>query len=258
MSETDKYFYGQGKVELAEILSGGTLGPFIWVGDVSELSGTMSQAAITHRESFSGKKAKVREFFTELGIDWSATLHKIDADNIAKFSLGTLTSQVAGTVSAEAFPAGLVGGDVIQLAKTNVTSLVLTDSATPTPATLVRGTHYEYDVFGDVELLTLPTSPAPTQPFKAAYSHGATRQAALLNGTRKNYVMRYKGINLAENDKPVLLEVYKVSPGLLQTLAMITSGNQLAGAPVTFTSLLDTSKPANGALGQYGRYVELV
>ena len=256
MSDTDQYFYGQGKVELAEILPGGELGPYIWVGDVSELSGTMSQTAINHRESFSGKKAKVREFFTELGIDWSATLHKIDADNIAKFSLGTLTSQVAGTVTGEAFPPGLVDGDVIQLAKTNVTSLVLTDSATPTPVTLVRGTHYEYDVFGDVELLTLPTTPAPTQPLVAAYSNGATRQAALLNGTRKNYALRYKGINLAENDKPVLLEVYKVSPGLLQTLAMITSGNQLAGAPVTFTSLLDTSKPANGALGQYGRYVE--
>lgn len=253
---TDKYFYGQGEVSLAEILPGGALGPYIWVGDVSELSGTMSQTAINHRESFSGKKAKVREFFTELGIDWSATLHKIDADNIAKFSLGTLTSQVAGTVTGEPFPPGLVDGDVIQLAKTNVSNVVITDSLTPTPATLVLGTHYDFDVFGDVELLTLPTTPAPTQPLIAAYSNGATRQAALLNGTRKNYAMRYKGINLAENDAPVLLEVYKVSPGLLQTLAMITSGNQLAGAPVTFTSLLDTSKPANGALGQYGRYVE--
>ena len=74
---TDKYFYGQGKFELAEILSGGALGPYVWVGDVSEVSGTMSQTAINHRESYSGKKAKVREFFTELGMDWSATLHKI-------------------------------------------------------------------------------------------------------------------------------------------------------------------------------------
>lgn len=256
MSVPDKYFYGQGKVELAEILPGGGLGPYIWVGDVSELSGTMSQTPVNHRESYKGRKAKVREFFIELGMDWSATLHKIDADNIAKFSLGTLTEQAAGTVTGEEFPTGLVDGDVIQLEQLNVSALVLTDSLTPTPVTLVRGTHYEYDVFGDVELLTLPTSPAPTQPLVAAYSHGATRQAALLNGTRKNYALRYKGINLAENDAPVLLEVYKVSAGLLQTLSMITSGNQLAGAPVTFTSLLDTSKPENGDLGQYGRYVE--
>ncbi len=256
MSTSERYYYGQGELELAEILAGGTLGPYIWVGDVSELSGSMSQSAVAHRESYSGKKAKVREFFTELGMDWSATMHQLDAANIAKFSLGTLTSQAAGTVTGETFPSGLANGDVIQLAKHNVSDLVITDSATPTPATLTRGTHYDYDIYGEVVLLTLPTSPAPTQPLKAAYSHGATKQAALLNGTRKNYALRYKGINLAENDAPCLLEIYKVSPGLLQTLALITSGNQLAGAPVTFTSLLDTSKPANGALGQYGRYVE--
>lgn len=253
---SEKYFYGQGRLELAEILAGNTLGPFVWVGDVSELSGSMSQTAINHRESFSGKKAKVREFFTELGMDWSATMHQIDADNIAKFSLGTVTEQPAGTVTGEVFPEGLADGDIIKLAKTNVSNLVLTDSATPTPATLVRGTHFDYDVYGDVELLTLPDTPAPTQPLKGAYSHGAVKQAALLNGTRREYMLRYKGINLAENDKPCLLEIYKVSPGLLQTLAMITSGNQLAGAPVTFTSLLDTSKPASGPLGQYGRYLE--
>ncbi|MNG03625.1 hypothetical protein D3C85_1484090 [compost metagenome] len=103
----------------------------------------------------------------------------------------------------------------------------------------------------------MPTSPAPTQPLKAAYSYGASKQAAFLAGQRKNYALRYKGVNLAENGERCLVEVYKVSAGLLQTLALITSGNQLAGAPVTFGSLLDTSKPADGALGQYGRYVVL-
>lgn len=252
----ESYYYGQGEVELAEIAPNGSLGPWVWVGDVSELSGTLSQTPVNHRESFSGRKAKVREFFTELGIDWSATLHQLDVDNIAKFTLSSVSSVTAGTVTGEAFPTVEVG-DVIALEHLNVSDLVLTDSATPTPATLERGVHYDYDVYGDVTILALPTSPAPAQPLKAAYSYGTAKQAAFLAGNPVNYALRYKGINLAENGQRCLVEMYKVSAGLIQTLSLITSGNQLAGAPVTFSSLLDASKPANGALGQYGRYVVL-
>lgn len=252
----ESYYYGQGKVELAEINPDGSLGPWVWIGDVSELSGSLAQTPINHRESYSGVKAKVREFFTELGIDWTATLHQLDVDNVAKFTLGKVSSVTAGTVTGEEFPT-VEDGDVVQLEQLNVSDLVVTDSATPTPATLDRGVHYEYDAYGDVEILALPTSPAPTQPLLGAYSYGAAKQAAFLAGDRKNYAMRYKGTNLAENGRRCLVEVYKVSAGLIQTLSLITSGNQLAGAPVTFSSLLDSSKPANGSLGQYGRYVEL-
>lgn len=252
----ESYYYGQGELELAEIGATGLLGPWVWVGDVSELSGTLSQTAITHRESYSGKKAKVREFFTELGIDWSATLHQLDVNNVAKFTLGTVTATATGTVTGEAFPE-VVDGDVIQLDNMNVTDLVVTDSTPTTPITLVPGTHYDYDIYGDVRIIALPTSPAAVQPLLGAYSHGATQQAAFLAGERKNYAMRYKGINLAENGQRCLVEMYKVSAGLIQTLAMITSGNQLASAPVTFSALLDSSKPADGPLGQYGRYVVL-
>lgn len=253
----DEYFYGQGEVEVAEELAGGVLGPWVWLGDVSEMNGALSQTAISHRESYSGKKGKVREFFTELGIDWNLTLHRLDTSNVARFTLGKESSIVAGTVTGEQFPNTIVNGNVVQLDHMNVSDVILTDSATPTPATLVRGTHYDYDVYGDVKILTLPTSPAPTMPLKAAYSHGAVDQVAFLAGERKSYALRYKGINLAENDQRCLVEMYKVSAGLIQQLAMITSGNQLAGAPVTFTSLMDKTKPANGPLGQYGRYAVL-
>jgi len=252
----ESYYYGQGELELAEIGANGVRGPWVWVGDVSELSGSLSQTAINHRESYSGKKAKVREFFTELGIEWSATLHQLDVNNIAKFTLGKVSSVAAGTVTGEAFPV-VADGEVVQLDNLNVTDLIVTDSTSPTPITLVQGTHYDYDVYGEVRILALPTSPAVEQPLKAAYSHGGTQQAAFLAGERKDYALRYKGINLAENGQRCLVEMYKVSAGLIQTLALITSGNQLAAAPVTFSALLDASKPANGSLGQYGRYVVL-
>lgn len=254
---SESYYFGQGKLWIAEILAGGLLGPWVWIGDVSELSGQGAETRVQHRESFSGVNAMVRDFGKELGMTWNATMHQLDADNVGRFTRSRMSAQIAGTVTGEVLPNPVANGDLISLDHMNVTDLVITDSVTPTPATLVRGTHYDYDIFGDVEILTLPTTPAPTQPLLAAYSHGATKQAAFLAGTDKNYALKYKGINLAENGAPILVELYKTSAGLLQQLSLITSGNQLASSPVTFTTLLDSSKPASGDLGQFGRFVEM-
>lgn len=255
MSQTqEKYMYGQGKVKLAEILPNGTRGPWEWIGDVSTLDGTFAETEVSHRESYSGGKHKVRSWFTEAELTWAATLHQLDVDAVARFAMGRITEGAQGTVTGEAFPDNLVVGDVVTLEHPGISSLVITDSA-GTPATL-DPEHYEYDAYGNVTLLSLPTS-APTQPFSAAYSYAATRQVAMLAGSRKQFALRYEGINLAENNQPIILELYKLSPGLLQTLSMITSGNQLASAPVNFTTLLDTSKPASGPLGRHGRIIEI-
>ncbi|UCM30546.1 hypothetical protein LE197_11895 [Pseudomonas sp. PS1(2021)] len=69
--------------------------------------------------------------------------------------------------------------------------------------------------------------------------------------------LRYEGINLAEDGAPIIVEIYKLSPGLLQELSLITDGNDVAGMPVSFSALLDTSKPANGPLGQFGRIIQV-
>lgn len=254
---SEKYYYGQGKFELA-VITAGVVGPYIWLGDVSELTGQFTETRIQHRESFTGVKGMARDFGIERGMTWNATLHQLDVDNVGRFTLAKASSTSAGTASAEEFPNPTANGDKIMLDNMNVSDLVITDSLTPTPATLVEGTHYIYDAFGEVEILALPTSPAPTQPLLAAYSYGATKQAAFLAGEDKYYSLRYKGVNLAENGAQCMVELYKVSAGLLQSLSLITSGNQLAGSPVTFSSLIDTSKPAGGDLGQFGRYIELV
>lgn len=248
---TEEYYYGQGKVEIAEI-NAGVVGEFVWIGDVSSLSGALSEESFAHSESYSGDKAEVRKLFLGKTWEWSATMLQLDTENIARFTQGTITSVNTGTATAEDLGT-IAAGDSIDLAHVNVSSLVITDSA-GSPAT-IAASHYEYDEFGTVVFKTLPTSPAPTMPLKAAYSYGASEQVAFLNAPRKNYALRYKGVNLAEEGQKVLVELYKVAPGLLQTLALITDGNQLASAPITMTALKDTSKPNAGSLGQYGRLV---
>lgn len=69
--------------------------------------------------------------------------------------------------------------------------------------------------------------------------------------------LRYEGINLAENGAPVIAELYKCAPSLLNELALITDGNDVAGMPVNFGVLLDSLKPAGGGLGQFGRLIQV-
>lgn len=252
----ETYFFGQGPVDLA-IISNGVTGPWQWIGDVSELTGAVAEQLVTHRESFLGKKAKAREFGIQTDLTWTATLHSFNAENLAKFIQGTVTDTASGSVTGETLATGLVVGDQVSLANPGVSNLVITDSA-GTPATL-DPQHYDLNAgHGTLELLSLPTTPAPTQPFKAAYQYAARKEVSFLSATtRPQVALRYRGINLAEGGAPIILELYKLSAGLLQTLSMIANGTEVAGMPVSFSSLLDTRKPANGSLGQFGRLIQV-
>lgn len=252
MSEPE-YYYGQGIVEIAENVDG-VIGDWVDVGDISELSSAVSQESLRHKESRTGKKGTVRNFSLGAEMLWNATMFKLDPSQIARFLQGTYKETASGTATGESLGT-IAAGDVIDLDFMNVGSLVITDS-NGTPAT-IASSHYEYDEFGTVKFKTLPTTPAPTNPLLAAYSYGKSREVAFLNADSKTYALRYKGVNLAEGNKKVMLVLYKISANLLQTLSMITNGNQLASAAITFEALLDTSKPAGGDLGQYGRIVYL-
>jgi hypothetical protein len=216
---------------------------------VSELSVGLEDGSFAHRESYSGQKREVREIFNAITASGNMVLHTLNTEIVALLTLGTAASQVSGTVTNESL-GNITAGDVVQLAHPGVSSLVITDSA-GSPAT-IAATHYEVDVFGEITFLTLPSGPAPTNPLKAAYAHTAYKTGTLLNRARKQYALRYRGVNLAEDSKPCELMLFKVGVGLLQTLSLITNGEQLASSPVSFKPLADMSKAADDALGQFG------
>lgn len=247
----ETYLFGQGKVEVAEITDSG-LADWMWIGDVSEMTLAFEEEKFTHKESYSGNRSEVRELSVGTSMNTSLTIHELSAENVALFTRGKRSSITAGTVTDEDLGT-VVAGDVVQLANFGVSDLVISDDS-GTPA-VIAPEHYEVDAFGEITFHTLPDSPAPTMPLKASYSHTSAEQTAFLGGAKKDYALRYKGINLAEGNKPVLVELYKVAASLLQQLSLITNGNELASAPVEFKPLLDASKPANGDLGQYGRLV---
>lgn len=254
MAQQETYYYGNGKVKLATIAANGTLGPWRWVYDVSALSLALSLEKVEHKESYSGQKALVRSFPVGKTATLNATLHSLNADNLALTLFGTPTSTAAGSVTAEELPT-VVDGDVLSLANPGVSSLVITDSAA-TPATLDPA-NYSVDAWGNVTFTSLPTAPAPTQPFKAAYSYAASEQVSIFTAPQPMVALRYEGVNLAEGGAPVIVELYKIATDPLNELALISTGTEVAGMQITGGVLLDSSKPANGALGQFGRIVQV-
>lgn len=256
MSLTENYLYGQGRVSLAlrDAITG-ALGRFAYVGDVSALSAKLTSEKAKHVESNTGQKGTVRSFPIGKSCTVDMTWHQFDTANLAILLQGTEVVTVAGTVTGESLGTALVVGDVVYLENPGASDIVITDS-TGTPETLVAGTDYvvEDAAFGRIRILSVGTF---TQPFLAAYSYSARKAAGMFTSGQKEYALRYEGVNLSEGNAPIMTDFYKVAPDVIQELALITTGSDVAGMQVTGEVLLDSNKPATGPLGQFG-HVTLV
>ncbi|MGC4076861.1 MAG: hypothetical protein QM702_07470 [Rubrivivax sp.] len=246
---TEQYYFAQGRCFGRE-----PGGKWVWWGDMPELSFGASVETVRRRESYSGKKGTVARFDFLDQVSFKAKVGQVDGGTLARFAGGTVTTTPAGSVTGETL--GTVeAGDVIMLAHGGVSSLVITDSNS-TPATIAAA-NYELSSAAHGRLLfkTLPSAPAPTPPLRAAYSHTGDEQVALFNRLVPSMEFRFEGINLANGGKPVIFEAYKLSTSFLQTFPLITSGTDTLDLDVEGEMLLDSSKPAGGALGQFGRFV---
>lgn len=247
----ERFYYGQGRVSLAEIdATTGLPGLFVYVGDVSVLTPKFATDKVQHKESNTGQRSLAASFDIDKTCTIDMTMHKVDPENIAKFTRGTVVQTASGTVTAETLPDTLAEGDIVYLKNPGASAIVITDSA-GTPATLVEDTDYfvEDANFGRIRI---GPPGSYTQPFKVAYSYSARRSVGIFKASQKNYALKYEGLDLANSDAPVMVDFYKVAPSVLQQLDLITTGNDTASMQVTSDVLQDPTKPASGDLGQFG------
>ena len=255
----EQYYFGQGRVYSRPYGGGGR---WRWWGDVSELNAAGSTEKLAHKESYSGKKGTVRSFGLGNAMTLSGTLHQVDTEGLAELLNGTVSTVAGGAVTGEDLGTVAVG-DVLKLDYPGVTevagvsSLVINDSTSGTPA-VIPASHYSLDPrFGNIEFLSLPSAPAPVMPLKAAYSHAGYQQVAFFTKPQPILEFRYEGVNLAEEEAPVIVEFYKAGTEPLQQLALISNGNTLAGMPFSIEVLIDSSKPIDGSLGRFGRFIQV-
>ena len=77
----------------------------------------------------------------------------------------------------------------------------------------------------------------------AVYNHGAYINVTGLTATIPERWLRFQGLNTAESDEPVIVDIYKVNTQPLSELALI--GSEYQSMPIEGSALLDTTRPSN-------------
>lgn len=233
---TESYSYGQGAVYLAERLPNGQAGAFRWVGDVSELSVSLSVEEFTHKESYSGQRQEVKKIITGKSGEVSIKFHEMSKENLSLMLLGEASAIKAGKVEQEALPENIQVGDRIALVHQNVSDVKI--------AELKENTDFVVDaVFGTIEFLKEQKSKKLT----VAYSYGDVDVIALLTTNPKDLFLRFEGINLAETNEWSLVELYKINFNPTEALNLINNENALDALSAKAKVLADTTKTGDSA-----------
>lgn len=242
------YFSGQGRVYLAQRDTAGNPLSLRWVGNVPDLKISLNVETIEHKESYSGQRLTDLQIIKSKDGEFSCTLEEFSSENF-ELSLFGQTSQVnSGSVTDEALPTGIADGDLRLLTHQFVSAVTVTDSA-GTPA--VEGTDYRvHAAQGAIEFLSVTHF---TQPFLVSYSYGAAKRTAMFKSAQPEVWLRFDGINTADGNRPVIVDLYRVAINPTKDLSLIS--DELQKFELSGKVLADVSKDVSGPLGQFGRIV---
>lgn len=245
------YYSGQGKVLVAERDANGNAKAFRFLGNCSAVNLALQTDVLEHKESTSGQRLTDLRLIREKKAQLSIQMEEFSQKNLALAMYGTDSAIAAGSVVSETFPTSLIVGDLVRTAKPDISAPVVTDS-TGSPLTLTLNT--DYRVFsakhGTIEILNLG---AYIQPFKINYSNAAAVNINMLTGSLPERWFRFEGLNTADSDKPVLIEVYRVALDPLKEAAFL--GDDILKMELAGSGLYDSTKSADTVLGQFARVV---
>lgn len=241
----------QGYFNIAPILAGGAIGPLRWLGNVPEATLALGAESVDKIESYSGKRLQMGRLTTGVTAALNVTLDEWSAANLALAYQATVADIAASSVTGEDFPPGLLAGDLVRLDHPFASSLVITDSATPTPAT-VPGTNYSLEGHGKNRVRILDPG-AFVQPFNAAYSYEAAKNVVLFSQIGVPVYLQFDGIN-TETNEPVLMEFWRTRFDPVSEVGLINA--EYGNLPLAGAVLYDQTKEADPLLGGFGRMLQ--
>lgn len=218
----DHYFSGQGVVLLAERdPANGKPKGFVSVGNVSALSLSVATSVLEHKESHTGQRGTDLRLTTETKCSLSMTMENFIAENLARVSRGQTTKVATGSAVAEAIK--FYPGMVVALAHIKVSAVVVKNGA----ATLVLDTDYEVnEEAGSIKFAPTVATLVEGADLTVDYTYAAQFKVDALTVGAKELFMRFEGLNTAEENAPVVVEVFKFSTDPFQELALIADAVQ--------------------------------
>nr|WP_318382485.1 hypothetical protein [uncultured Enterobacter sp.] len=244
--DQETYYYGQGKVYLAPRDLDGKPGAWRWIGDVSALQVAMTVESFSHKDSYSGQRAEVRRLITSKEASVTSTWHDYNPDNLALVLYGQNATIPSGTVTSETLPANIKIGERFSLEHQNISDVVIDD--------LVIETDFTVDAeFGAITFLT-DQAKAPS----VSYTFGPSTVTSIFDQNPVEVAFRFEGLNMAEDEQRVILELYKLKYDPTSALSLINTDTSLAGLETTAIALADTQrKNADTIYGRYGRLIHV-
>ncbi|MFC5525213.1 hypothetical protein ACFPPA_05600 [Rhodanobacter ginsengisoli] len=240
----------QGKVWLGTRLITGRAGAMQWLGDNSELSLKLTTDKSERTESYSGQRLTSAVLQKAKKAEISIKPNQLNPRVLALALYANIVETIAGTVTAEPLPDGLVVGDTVVLDHPYSSAHVITDS-TGTPVTLVPGTDYKVES-AEASLITLLSlgSPAFTPPLKVAYSYAKSADTAMFTAPIPEKYLVFDGINTLTGEH-LLLRLYRCQFDPVSQMDFISA--DLGELSLSGSVLFDTINAADATLGGFGK-----
>ena len=248
------YFSGQGRVYIGARDSLGNPQGLSFVGNVPELKVSLSVDTLEHQESTSGQRLTDLQLIKTKKGEFACTLEELIAVNLGLALYGTTSEQASGTVTAEALPHPVTVGSLYLLAKQNVSSVVVED-ASGTPKTLPASQYRVNARHGSLSILDKTSGGPYVEPFTVDYAHGTAQSTALFTQPLPERWVRFEGLNTADSNREVVIDLYRVAINPAKELSLIT--DDLLKFELSGQVLADSLKPPTGDLGQFGRLVQI-
>lgn len=259
ITEAAEYYYGHGKAWLGDRTAGGLVDNFdVSLPEIDSLSISLTKESIEHvskRDSIAFKDLKVTRMVSGSG---KIVCAQHNAEILKTYLYGTKSSVTGGAFLAAAavFPTGIIAGDIMPIPndRTHLSALTSIVDSAGSPATLVLGTDYEVDL--DAGVVKFLNVGGYTQPFKAAGTETAGTGVGLFMQRSLLKWLRFHGINLADSDSDVVIDLYKVDIEPANEWTLLNDGADVNKYEINFEMLKDTTKSSSATFGQYGRYRE--
>ena len=248
------YFSGQGRVYIGARDANGNPQGLNFVGNVPDLKISLSVETLEHQESTSGQRLTDLQLIKTKKGEFACTLEELIPVNLSLALYGTSVDQTSGTVTAEALPNPVTVGSLYLLAKQNVSSVVVSD-ASGTPKTLPESQYSLNAKHGSLSINDKTTGGPYVEPFSVDYAYGATQATALFTQPLPERWIRFEGLNAADSNREVVIDLYRVAINPAKDLSVI--GTELLKLELSGQVLADTFKSVSGELGQFGRVVML-
>lgn len=240
----------QGKVWVYDRDGSGNPINGIYVGFTESATLDLSISTDEYVEADSGNSLTAARITTEKKSNFNMEMRELDENTAALVLHGTTTTVASGSVTDELLPNPVTLARANKLTKGNITGSVAVVDSTGSPKTLPSG-QYAWTKQGSIVINDKTTGGVYVEPFKVSYAHGGTKDVAIFNAAQPERFIVIEGINLADNNKPITAELYRVALDPAQSFAL--KGRGLSGYKLAGAALLDSLKPAGGTLGQFGR-----